>query len=165
MNIHKKNYGKTSGKFWKILIRSEIFKKILTNFIFFIGKLQRNPEMIFVSILWRKFIWTEKENLLSPLRVIKIVARSETLTVEDVRSYLLSILRKEAKQAEEEKDLIEKYKQETERIRQHLQEIQNGYVYWASYRWFARSLRDANLMKQRKQHEITHTYVLHLSCF
>ncbi len=35
-------------KFWKILMRLEIFEKILTNFIFFIGKVQRNPEMIFV---------------------------------------------------------------------------------------------------------------------
>ncbi len=42
MTIHKKIHGKISGKFWKILIRLEIFEKILTNTIFFIGKLQRN---------------------------------------------------------------------------------------------------------------------------
>ncbi len=38
-------------KFWKILTRLDIFEKILTNFIFFIGKLQRNLEMIFDEVI------------------------------------------------------------------------------------------------------------------
>ncbi len=32
-------------------MRLEIFEKILTNFIFFIRKLQRNPEMIFDEVI------------------------------------------------------------------------------------------------------------------
>ncbi len=32
-------------------MRLEIFEKTLTKFVFFIGKLQRNPEMIFVDVI------------------------------------------------------------------------------------------------------------------
>ncbi len=50
VKIQKKNYGKISGKLCRILMRLKNFEKILTNFIFFIGKLQRNPEMIFMRL-------------------------------------------------------------------------------------------------------------------
>lgn len=70
-------------------------------------------------------MFTEKEDLLSPLQVTDIVCRSKSLTVEDVRSYYLSVLKTETKIIEEEKALIVNYQQETERIRKHVKNIEN----------------------------------------
>ncbi|XKL60972.1 hypothetical protein PGB90_008029 [Kerria lacca] len=68
----------------------------------------------------------EKENLLSPLQVVEIMSRSQSLTIENIYNYMLSILKTELKLMEEENTLIRKYKEETDRIHHHVKKIQNS---------------------------------------
>lgn len=70
----------------------------------------------------------EKENLLSPLQVVEIMSRSQSLTIENIYNYMLSILKTELKLMEEENTLIRKYKEETDRIHHHVKKIQNRLI-------------------------------------
>lgn len=71
---------------------------------------------------------TEKERLLSPLLVVDALANSSTATLGEVRSYLLSVLQAESVLTEQEQKLIDKYRQETERIRSQISAIQTRFV-------------------------------------
>ncbi|KAJ4438460.1 hypothetical protein ANN_14405, partial [Periplaneta americana] len=68
----------------------------------------------------------EKERLLSPLLVVDALSNSSTATLGEVRNYLLSVLQSESELTEQEQQLINKYRQETERIRAQINSIQTS---------------------------------------
>jgi hypothetical protein len=70
----------------------------------------------------------EKERLLSPLLVVDALSNSSTATLGEVRSYLISVLQSESELTEQEQQLIDKYRSETERIRSQINAIQTRYV-------------------------------------
>ncbi|XP_075227326.1 vacuolar protein sorting-associated protein 11 homolog [Lycorma delicatula] len=70
----------------------------------------------------------EKERLLSPLEVVDTVCSWKSVKISDVRSYLNSVLQSELKTADHEQALIEKYTQETARIRDVIKSLQNSPV-------------------------------------
>lgn len=70
----------------------------------------------------------EKERLLSPLLVVDALANSSTATLGEVRSYLLSVLQAESELAEQEQQLIDKYRLETERIHAQINAIQTSTI-------------------------------------
>jgi hypothetical protein len=70
----------------------------------------------------------EKERLLSPLLVVDALSNSSNATLAEVRSYLLSVLQAESELTEQEQQLIDKYRQETERIRSQINAIQTRFV-------------------------------------
>lgn len=70
----------------------------------------------------------EKERLLSPLLVVDALSNSSNATLAEVRSYLLSVLQAESELTEQEQQLIDKYRQETERIRSQINAIQTSAV-------------------------------------
>lgn len=76
----------------------------------------------------------EKQRLLSPLLVVDALASSGTATIGDVRSYLLSVLQTEKELTEQEQQLINKYRQETDKIRQQIQSMQTSAVVFQASR-------------------------------
>ncbi|XP_075211220.1 vacuolar protein sorting-associated protein 11 homolog [Lycorma delicatula] len=79
----------------------------------------------------------EKERLLSPLEVVDTVCSWKSVKISDVRSYLNSVLQSELKTADHEQALIEKYTQETARIRDVVKSLQNSPVTFQGSRWKA----------------------------
>lgn len=78
--------------------------------------------------MWAMHYVTEKERLLSPLLVVDALSNSSTATLGEVRNYLLSVLQAESELAEQEQQLIDKYRQETERIHAQINSIQTRFV-------------------------------------
>jgi hypothetical protein len=80
-------------------------------------------------------MFAEKERLLSPLLVVDALSNSSMATLGEVRSYLLSVLQAESELTKQEQQLIDKYRQETERIRSQISAIQTRFVgtYFMSY--------------------------------
>jgi hypothetical protein len=78
--------------------------------------------------MWVICYVTEKERLLSPLLVVDALSNSSTATLGEVRSYLLSVLQAESELAEQEQQLIDKYRLETERIYAQINSIQTRFV-------------------------------------
>jgi hypothetical protein len=78
--------------------------------------------------MWVICYVTEKERLLSPLLVVDALSNSSTATLGEVRSYLLSVLQAESELAEQEQQLIDKYRLETERIHAQINSIQTRFV-------------------------------------
>lgn len=70
----------------------------------------------------------EKERLLSPLLVVDALSNSTTATLGEVRSYLMSVLQSESELTDQEQQLIDKYRQETERIRAQINNIQTSTI-------------------------------------
>ena len=68
----------------------------------------------------------EKERLLSPLLVVDALSNSTTATLGEVRSYLMSVLQSESELTDQEQQLIDKYRLETERIRAQINNIQTS---------------------------------------
>ena len=68
----------------------------------------------------------EKEKLLSPLLVVDALSNSTTATLGEVRNYLMTVLQSESELTNQEEQLIEKYRQETERIRSQINNIQTS---------------------------------------
>jgi hypothetical protein len=60
--------------------------------------------------------------------VVDALANSSTATLGEVRGYLLSVLQAESELTEQEQKLIDKYRQETERIRSQISAIQTRFV-------------------------------------
>ncbi|XP_064459798.1 vacuolar protein sorting-associated protein 11 homolog isoform X2 [Ornithodoros turicata] len=67
----------------------------------------------------------EKQRLLPPIMVVDIAARSHKATLATVKDYLVRHLMNENRQMEENKRLIVQYRKETERIRNHIEELKN----------------------------------------
>lgn len=68
-------------------------------------------------------MFTEKERLLSPIQVIEILARSQSLNISNVKSYLMSILRAETKTTEDDVTHTDKFEHETNSIRNRVDKI------------------------------------------
>ena len=51
----------------------------------------------------------EKQNLLSPLMLIKILSKNSTLTIDTVKEYLLKRMKKEEKEIEEDQETVNKH--------------------------------------------------------
>lgn len=65
----------------------------------------------------------EKERLLSPIQVIEILARSQSLNISNVKSYLMSILRAETKTTDDDVTHTDKFEHETNSIRNRVDKI------------------------------------------
>nr|CAD7456680.1 unnamed protein product [Timema tahoe] len=74
------------------------------------------------------FSQTEKQRLLSPLLVVDALSHSGTATVGEVRNYLLSVLHSEHELTEQEQQLSLKYRQETDKIRDKIKDIQTSAI-------------------------------------
>ncbi|RZF44682.1 hypothetical protein LSTR_LSTR000634 [Laodelphax striatellus] len=68
----------------------------------------------------------ESKQLLSPLEVVDAVCSWNSVEIGDVRSYLNSVLRTELKTTDHEQALIQKYTQDSSRIRKLIHDIQNS---------------------------------------
>lgn len=71
------------------------------------------------------FLETQKS--LPPLLVLDALCTSSEVTLANVRSYLLNVLAAEDKLAKREQELVQKYRDESERIRQQIHNIQTKY--------------------------------------
>ncbi|XP_014209287.1 vacuolar protein sorting-associated protein 11 homolog, partial [Copidosoma floridanum] len=90
------------------------------------------------SVVWNKqttptllsdiLDYIAKEKLLSPLIVINTVSTSYSCTLGDVRSYLNNVLRQGYNQVQVDKELIEKYKMDTEKLRELIQSIKDDTI-------------------------------------
>nr|CAD7402388.1 unnamed protein product [Timema cristinae] len=78
------------------------------------------------SSLFLLSVRTEKQRLLSPLLVVDALSHSGTATVGEVRNYLLSVLHSEHELTEQEQQLSLKYRQETDKIREKIKDIQTS---------------------------------------
>lgn len=66
----------------------------------------------------------EKGKSLPPLLVLDALCTSSEVTLANVRSYLLNVLAAENKLAKREQELVQKYREESERIRDQIHNIQ-----------------------------------------
>lgn len=67
----------------------------------------------------------EKEKLLSPLLTIEALGDSPA-TLGQARKYLMAVLQAEEELVSQERALIEKYSAETEKIKEHIHDIQTN---------------------------------------
>ncbi|XP_060804733.1 vacuolar protein sorting-associated protein 11 homolog [Amyelois transitella] len=76
----------------------------------------------------------DNEKLLSPILVIDCLASTPTYTLGDVRKYLMSVLKSENDVITREQELAQKYKTESERMKQEIQTLQHEPVTFQSSR-------------------------------
>ncbi|XP_076642334.1 vacuolar protein sorting 11 [Halictus rubicundus] len=69
-----------------------------------------------------------QERLLSPLMVIDAISTSLSCTVGDVKTYLNSVLRTEQEQTQADIELTEKYRTDTQKIREQIESIKNSTI-------------------------------------
>lgn len=80
-----------------------------------------------ISIKKRLNISAE-EKLLSPLMVLNALSTSRNCTLGDVRGYLNSIFRSEHEKTEADTKVIEKYKMDTQKLRNQIESIKNNTI-------------------------------------
>lgn len=68
----------------------------------------------------------EKKNLMPPLLVVQTLAHNSTATLSVIKDYLINKLQKQSEQTEEDEQLIQKYRRETARIRQEMEELRTS---------------------------------------
>ena len=66
----------------------------------------------------------EKDKLLSPMMVIDALSHSPSVQIGHVRGYLNKVLQAELSVTEQQKNLIDKYTKQTEKIRNTIKDIQ-----------------------------------------
>ncbi|CAK9817084.1 Vacuolar protein sorting-associated protein 11 homolog [Anthophora quadrimaculata] len=69
-----------------------------------------------------------QERLLSPLMVIDAISTSLSCTLGDVRTYLNNVLRTEHEQTQADIELTEKYRADTQKIREQIESIKNSTI-------------------------------------
>ncbi|XP_012139382.1 vacuolar protein sorting 11 isoform X2 [Megachile rotundata] len=69
-----------------------------------------------------------QERLLSPLMVIDAISTSLSCTLGDVRTYLNSVLRQEHEQTQADIELTDKYRADTQKIREQIESIKNNTI-------------------------------------
>ncbi|XP_034943521.1 vacuolar protein sorting-associated protein 11 homolog [Chelonus insularis] len=72
--------------------------------------------------------YISSEKLLSPLMVIDALSTSLTCTLGDVRSYLNSVLKSEHEQTLQDAESVNKYRKDTEKLREQISEIKNSTI-------------------------------------
>ena len=65
----------------------------------------------------------DQQNLLPPLRVVEILSRNQTTTLEMVKDYIVNGIKKESQSIDEDTKLIESYQTETSKIRQDIEDL------------------------------------------
>nr|CAD7588133.1 unnamed protein product [Timema genevievae] len=83
---------------------------------------------VWFGVSLTRSVITEKQRLLSPLLVVDALSHSGTATVGEVRNYLLSVLHSEHELTEQEQQLSLKYRQETDKIRDKIKDIQTSAI-------------------------------------
>ncbi|KAG8192364.1 hypothetical protein JTE90_029095 [Oedothorax gibbosus] len=68
----------------------------------------------------------ERNNLLSPILVVDIMAKSHTATLDLIKDYIIRYLQKENEQIAEDERLIKQYREETEKMRNQMEELWNN---------------------------------------
>lgn len=76
----------------------------------------------------KKKLYTAQERLLSPLMVIDAISTSLSCTLGDIRTYLNSILLTEHKQTQADMELTEKYRADTQKIREQIESIKSSTI-------------------------------------
>ncbi|KAJ0174764.1 hypothetical protein K1T71_009872 [Dendrolimus kikuchii] len=79
----------------------------------------------------------ENEKLLSPILVVDCLASTPSYTLGDVRKYLMDVLKSENEVITREQELANKYRSESEKMKAHIQMIQNEPVTFQSSRCVA----------------------------
>ena len=74
----------------------------------------------------------EKQNLLSPLMVIKILSQNSTLTVDTVKEYLLKRMRKEEKEIEEDQETINRHLKSIMDLKNQIDELKTEPIIFQS---------------------------------
>ncbi|XP_033330810.1 vacuolar protein sorting 11 [Megalopta genalis] len=69
-----------------------------------------------------------QERLLSPLMVVDAISTSLSCTLGDVKTYLNSVLRTEQEQTQTDIELTEKYRMDTQKIREQIESIKNNTI-------------------------------------
>ncbi|XP_017787997.1 PREDICTED: vacuolar protein sorting-associated protein 11 homolog [Habropoda laboriosa] len=69
-----------------------------------------------------------QERLLSPLMVIDAISTSLSCTLGDVRTYLYNVLRTEHEQTQADIELTEKYRADTQKMREQIESIKNSTI-------------------------------------
>ncbi|XP_078033958.1 vacuolar protein sorting 11 isoform X1 [Augochlora pura] len=69
-----------------------------------------------------------QERLLSPLMVVDAISTSLSCTLGDVKTYLNSVLRTEQEQTQTDVELTEKYRTDTQKIREQIESIKNNTI-------------------------------------
>lgn len=67
----------------------------------------------------------EKEKLLSPIQVVDCLASASYYTLGDVRKYLMDVFKSENDVITREQELADKYRRDSEKMKAHIQRIQN----------------------------------------
>ncbi|NWX92577.1 VPS11 protein, partial [Nothoprocta pentlandii] len=65
----------------------------------------------------------ESKNLMPPLLVVQTLAHNSTATLSVIKDYLVNKLQKQSRQIEQDEQRIQKYREETTRIRQEIEEL------------------------------------------
>ncbi|NXE78887.1 VPS11 protein, partial [Cochlearius cochlearius] len=65
----------------------------------------------------------ENKNLMPPLLVVQTLAHNSTATLSVIKDYLINKLQKQSRQIEQDEQRIQKYREETTRIRQEIEEL------------------------------------------
>uniref|UniRef100_A0A8C3FEB7 Vacuolar protein sorting-associated protein 11 homolog n=1 Tax=Chrysemys picta bellii TaxID=8478 RepID=A0A8C3FEB7_CHRPI len=68
----------------------------------------------------------ENKNLMPPLLVVQTLAHNSTATLSVIKDYLVNKLQKQSRQIEQDEQRIQKYREETTRIRQEIEELKNS---------------------------------------
>ncbi|XP_015915607.2 vacuolar protein sorting-associated protein 11 homolog [Parasteatoda tepidariorum] len=68
----------------------------------------------------------ERNNLLSPILVVDIMAKSHTATLDLIKDYIIRYLQKENEQISEDERLIKQYREETEKMRNQMEELKTN---------------------------------------
>ncbi|KAM5132463.1 vacuolar protein sorting-associated protein 11 homolog [Mantella aurantiaca] len=68
----------------------------------------------------------ESKNLMPPLLVVQTLAHNSTATLSVIRDYLIKKMQKLSTQTEEDERTVDKYREETARIRRDIHELRNG---------------------------------------
>ncbi|KAM3830816.1 vacuolar protein sorting-associated protein 11 homolog [Vipera latastei] len=68
----------------------------------------------------------ETKNLMPPLLVVQTLAHNSTATLSVIKDYLISKLQRQSCQIEQDEQKIQKYREETKRIRQDIEELKTS---------------------------------------
>lgn len=90
--------------------------------LWFFCKEEKNQKPYIITILNE----IEKNNLLSPILVVDIMAKSHTATLDLIKDYIIRYLQKENDQIAEDERLIKQYREETEKMRNQMEELRTN---------------------------------------
>ncbi|GFQ99030.1 vacuolar protein sorting-associated protein 11 homolog [Trichonephila clavata] len=90
--------------------------------LWFFCQQEKNQKPYVITILNE----VERNNLLSPILVVDIMAKSHTATLDLIKDYIIRYLQKENEQIAEDERLIKQYREETEKMRNQMEELRNN---------------------------------------